>query len=51
MWGLIDGFRAVFLGSAFDFLGLTISVVVAIGVFIIGIAYFERVERRFADII
>ena len=51
MWGLIDGFRAVFLGSGFDLLGLTISMVMAVGVFIIGIAYFERVERRFADII
>ena len=51
MWGLIDGFRAVFLGSAFDFLGLAISAGVAIGVFIVGVAYFERVERRFADII
>lgn len=51
MWGLIDGFRAVFLGRGFDLLGLTISMVMAVGVFIIGIAYFERVERRFADII
>ena len=51
MWGLIDGFRAVFLGKTFNFSALTVSVVVAIAVFTIGIAYFERVERRFADII
>lgn len=51
MWGLIDGFRAVFLGKAFNFSALTVSVGVAIALFAIGITYFERVERRFADII
>jgi lipopolysaccharide transport system permease protein len=51
MAGLIENFRAVFLGSAFDFVGLTVSIVVAMVVFVIGVAYFERAERRFADII
>ena len=41
----------MFLGKAFDFFGLAISAGVAIGLFLIGIVYFERVERRFADII
>jgi lipopolysaccharide transport system permease protein len=51
MSGFIEGFRAVFLGKAFDFFGLTISVGVAISLFLAGVAYFERFERRFADII
>ena len=51
MSGLIENFRAVFLGRAFDYIGLGISTGVAISLFIAGIAYFERVERRFADII
>jgi lipopolysaccharide transport system permease protein len=51
MSGLIEGFRAVFLGSAFDFFGLAVSAGVAMILLFIGVAYFERVERRFADII
>ena len=51
MSGLIEGFRAVFLGKAFDFVGLAISAGVAMTLFFVGVAYFERVERRFADII
>jgi lipopolysaccharide transport system permease protein len=51
MSGLIEGFRSVFLAKPFDFLGLAISAGVAIGLLLVGVAYFERVERRFADII
>jgi homopolymeric O-antigen transport system permease protein len=51
MSGLIEGFRASFLGKPFDFLGLAISGGVAMGAFLIGVTYFQRVERRFADII
>jgi len=51
MSGLIEGFRAVFLGQAFDFGGLAVSAGVAIGLFFIGVMIFERIERRFADII
>ena len=51
MSGLIEGFRAVFLGKAFDFFGLAVSAGVAIILFFIGVVYFERVEDRFADII
>ena len=51
MSGLIENFRAVFLGRAFDYIGLGISTGVAISLFIVGIAYFEQVERRFADVI
>ena len=51
MSGLIEGFRAAFLGNAFDFFGLAVSAGVAIILFFIGVVYFERVEDRFADII
>lgn len=51
MTGLVEGFRAAFLGKPFDLGGLGISFSIALVVFLIGIAYFEKVERRFADII
>jgi lipopolysaccharide transport system permease protein len=51
MTGLVEGFRAAFLGKPFDALGLGISFAIALVLFGCGVAYFERVERRFADII
>lgn len=51
MTGLVEGFRAAFLGKTFDLHGLAISFAVAIVFFVVGVAYFEKVERRFADII
>ena len=51
MTGLIEGFRSAFLGKPFDFTGIGLSLVMAIAIFAIGVAYFEKVERRFADII
>jgi lipopolysaccharide transport system permease protein len=51
MAGLIEGFRAAFLGKPFDIGALTISFAVALVFFAAGVAYFEKVERRFADII
>lgn len=51
MAGLIEGFRSAFLGRPFDVGAIAISFSVALVMFIVGIAYFERVERRFADII
>jgi len=51
MAGLIEGFRSAFLGRPFDFEALGISFAVAVIIFLIGVAYFEKVERRFADII
>ena len=51
MTGLIEGFRSAFLGKAFDMQGLGISFAMAVIIFVIGITYFEKVERRFADII
>jgi len=51
MTGLVEGFRSAFLGRPFDLAGLGISFAIAIAVFLVGVAYFEKVERRFADII
>lgn len=51
MAGLVEGFRSAFLGKPFDVPGLLISFMTAIALFAAGVAYFERVERRFADII
>jgi lipopolysaccharide transport system permease protein len=51
MSGIIEGLRAVFLGKTFDFTGLATSGFVAMVLFIAGVAYFKRVERRFADVI
>ena len=49
--GLIEGFRSAFLGVAFNVPALVGSVVVSSVMLAAGIAYFERVERRFADIV
>jgi lipopolysaccharide transport system permease protein len=49
--GFIDGFRAALLGTPFDQRTLLLSWSVALVVLFGGIAYFERVERRFADVI
>jgi lipopolysaccharide transport system permease protein len=51
MVGVIEGFRACFLGSAFDFGSLALALGVALLLFFAGVAYFEKVERRFADVI
>jgi len=51
MAGVIEAFRSAFLGRPFDFSAIGISFCVAVVFFLWGVAYFERVERRFADII
>lgn len=51
MTGLVEGFRSAFLGKPFDPAGLGISCVITIALLIVGVLYFEKVERRFADVI
>ena len=34
-----------------DLVGLTVSFSISLAIFVAGVAYFEHVERRFADII
>lgn len=51
MAGFVEGFRSAFLGKPFDAAGVGISLAVAVLMFSMGVAYFEKMERRFADII
>lgn len=51
MSGIIEGFRSAFLDRPFVPESILTSVVISLCIFILGIVYFERVERRFADII
>ena len=51
MTGLVEGFRSAFLGKPFDPAGLGISCAITIALLIVGVMYFEKVERRFADVI
>jgi len=51
MAGIIEGFRSAFLGKPFSIFALSVSIGVSVVLFLAGVAYFEKVERRFADII
>jgi lipopolysaccharide transport system permease protein len=51
MAGIVEGFRSAFLGNPFDLAAIAISFGVAVLLFFLGLVYFEKVERRFADII
>ena len=51
MYAWIDGVRACFLGLPIDLFGVAVSTVVTLIIFVVGLCYFARAERRFADII
>ena len=52
MAGVITAIRAELIHQgAVDWVGVGISIAVAAGAFVVGITYFTRSERRFADII
>lgn len=51
MAGIIDGYRASLLGEPLHGMCLGVSVASAAVVFLIGVTYFRRFERRFADIV
>jgi lipopolysaccharide transport system permease protein len=51
MAGIIQIFRSAFLGQTLNVTGLLISLSISFLLFLVGIAYFEKVEGRFADII
>lgn len=51
MTGLIEGFRSAFLGRPFDAVAIALSLGVSLVMLLVAVAYFERVERRFADIV
>jgi homopolymeric O-antigen transport system permease protein len=51
MAGVIEGFRSVILGKPFNLTVLAISMLIAGAILSVGVAYFEKYERRFADVI
>lgn len=51
MSGVVEGFRAAVLGTALDSTSVAISALMAASLFVLGTAYFRRVERSFADVI
>jgi lipopolysaccharide transport system permease protein len=50
-YGLVSAFRQATLGGPFDWYSFGLSTAVGIVVFLVGIIYFRRVERSFADLI
>ncbi len=48
--GIIDGFRSALLGTPWNLDTLLVSSLVAFGLLILGMYYFRKTERRFADI-
>jgi lipopolysaccharide transport system permease protein len=51
MTGLVEGFRSAFLAKPFDTSGLCLSIAISMACLVAGVAYFQKVERRFADIV
>ena len=53
MVGVIDGFRWAILGgeSTLYLPGFALSLFLSLGVFVLGLAYFRKMERSFADVI
>jgi lipopolysaccharide transport system permease protein len=49
--GFVEGFRDCILGRALDWNAIGVSMLLAIASLVVGVAYFERAERRFADVI
>lgn len=50
VFGMVGGFRAAVFGDNFQPVSLAISTLTAIGFFVLGLFYFRKTERRFADI-
>jgi lipopolysaccharide transport system permease protein len=51
MSGYIGGYRSAFLGQPIDWIAISVSVALSLVLLVIGVAYFHKVERRFADVI
>jgi lipopolysaccharide transport system permease protein len=51
MTGLTEGFRSVFLGKPLEGGLLTLSLVSAFALLALGVFWFERLVRRFADVV
>lgn len=50
MTGVIDGFRSAVTGKPWNLTVIAISALVSVGLLTLGLFYFRRTERRFADI-
>jgi len=50
MAGIIDAFRSAILGRPWNLTTLTVSIGVTVALFLFGLFYFRRTERRFADV-
>lgn len=51
MTGLLDGFRAVFLGGRINWMSLAVASAVTAGLLVIASFQFRRMENQFADVI
>jgi lipopolysaccharide transport system permease protein len=51
MVGMISGFRSALLGEPFDWACVAVSAAVMLLFLFVGLFYFRRTERRFADIV
>ena len=51
MSGIVDAYRSAILGKPFAWGNLSISLGVALLVFLMGLSYFRRLERQFVDIV
>ena len=50
MFGIIEAFRSAILGTPWDLPALAISTTSTVALFVFGLYYFRKTERRFADI-
>ena len=51
MYGWINGIRASFLGQPIDIVGVAVSFFLSLAIFVFGMFYFEKTQRRLADIV
>lgn len=51
MTGVVMGFRWALLGTPMDWRVVNISLLVSVGLFVVGLLIFRRMERQFADVI
>lgn len=50
MFGIVSGYRSAILGTPWQVTPLVVASVISIVLFVFGLFYFRRTERRFADI-
>jgi lipopolysaccharide transport system permease protein len=50
IYGIIAAFRSVLLGTEWHRGALAVSILQSVGLLILGLFYFRKAERRFADI-